>query len=319
MEENSRTKFRTCLAEFGISFEENVPLSTKTWIHRGGRAGFYVCPDTTEKLRAALDICLRQGVEPIVVGHTSNIYFSNDFNPDLVVTTLKLTAWELKDDVIVCQPGVNVRKLSAFCIEHGIDGFYGLVDLPGTVAGAVVNNSSCFGCSIAGVLAGVNLYQRGTVRFISDELNHSYRSSALKTGELRGTILRVYLKARKADRDELSVLAARTREVRRRTQEPPAKNLGSTYAEIEYNLSSKIVLKIAYIISGVFKVPEKRLGKKLLLFVYGYEKLGNYISDYNIGCFVWRDGEADKQFEAYRRFIGKVSKSARLEIEYRDK
>lgn len=316
MEENCRIKFRNSFDAFGISYEENADLKTKTWIHRGGRVGFYVCPNTVDELKATLDICSDQGIAPIVVGHTSNIYFSNDFNPKVVITTCKLTRWEVKDDIIECEPGVNVKKLSSFCVESGFDGFYGLVDLPGTIAGAAVNNSSCFGCSISRVLAGCDFYENGVIHFLNEELEYSFRSSALKEKKLDGTILRVYLKVVKEDKNILSARAVAVRESRRRTQEAAAKNLGSTYAEIKYNSLSKVVLKVANIISRLFNVREKKMSKKLLLFVYGYQRLDNYISDFNLGCFVWRDGNADMRFEEYRRFIAKISISSILEIEH---
>lgn len=120
-----------------------------------------------------------------VIGHTSNLYFKNTYRTDAIISTRKMTAYIEKDGKLICDAGVNISQLSKHCVEQGIVGFEGLVGLPGTVAAAVVNNSSCFKCSIFDLLIDVDviLIERdGTCSFRTikwDELGFAHRSSAI--------------------------------------------------------------------------------------------------------------------------------------------
>ena len=64
--------------------------------------------------------------------------------------------------------------------------------MPGTIGGAVVNNS---GCQVSDLLKEVRLLQPdGVVKSLSpQELAFKFRSSALKRGEIKGVILSVTL------------------------------------------------------------------------------------------------------------------------------
>lgn len=80
-----------------------------------------------------------------MVGHTLNIYFKNSFNIQTLVQTSKLTNYTILEDYVECECGVHVRLLARDMVKRGYKGFEGLVDLPGTIGGAIVNDSGVMG------------------------------------------------------------------------------------------------------------------------------------------------------------------------------
>ena len=175
-----------------------------------------------------------------VIGHTSNILYYSTYNPENVVSTRKVNFYSVHDNVIECDCGVNVSKLSREMVEFGFEGFEGLIDLPGTIGAAIFGNAGCYDCSITSLLEYCELLRPdGTiVRLSKDDLELSKRSTVLKRKEVDGIILFAFLSKRKGDPTKLQAVADINRQRRRTTQPGPAKNLGSDFASV-----GKVTLK----------------------------------------------------------------------------
>lgn len=299
-------------------YVKNCVLSTKTWIHRGGIVEYYVEPLTTEALITICRLCYSTHLHFMVVGHTSNLYFLQDDCPNIIISTRKLTFWKEEPDSIRCQPGVMVKKLAAYCNENGISGFEGFVDLPGTIAGATVNNSSCFGSAMSSLLQTCTVLKEdgSIVELNNEDLQYTRRNSVLKQKLLKAIVIEVTLKAERGSADELLAKAQANHQKRLDTQEGPAHNLGSTYAEMKKTRIAGFITRRIDQFGAIFKVKSPlRFRKSCLLVLYGYYDLDPYISDKNLNCFIWRDEKADEKFIRYKKFINKISTSNRLEIE----
>lgn len=166
-----------------IAFERNVSLKKKTWLKTGGVVSYWIEPDTKEKAVILARTLDEKGLKYDVIGHTSNIYYVDDYNPNIIVSTTKLNNYCISDDYIMAECGVAVTKLSRECAERGIKGFGGMVGLPGTVGAAACNNSSCFNCSISALLIEAEFYNSETRKveiMHYDDFHYSKRYSVLK-------------------------------------------------------------------------------------------------------------------------------------------
>ena len=309
-----------------IEYETDVTLSKKTWIKTGGTCGCWISPCDATQLT---EVCrwLYQAKQKFeVVGQTSNIFFHSTCNPAVVVCTTRVNDYTViadsagKTATVTCGCGANVMRLSKDLLEQGYAGVCGLTSLPGTVASAVVGNAGCFKCSITALLQSLDcLLPDGTVKTYSrEELRLSQRSSAFKRGELDGVILSVRLHLEKAaDVEDEKRKAARSTQWRKRNQEGPAKNLGSTFAVLKMrkNLRNITAVCIAHIGSKLRIGSYRRLLKKGLLCLYGYSWIDAYVSDKNVNTFVWRDEQAERMFPIYKEMMNKIYNHATLEIE----
>lgn len=315
-----------------IEYAENVSLAKKTWIHRGPVVPYYISPSNVDELKSVVEFLCNNKKDFKVIGHTSNLYFKDTYRTDAIVSTRKMTTYTEKDGKLICDAGVNISQLSRHCVERGILGFEGLVGLPGTVAAAVVNNSSCFKCSIFDLLIDVDvlLIERdGTCSFRTikrDELGFAHRSSAIKRGELNAIVLKVRLAVNKTTNiDELKQKAQYNIDLREKTQEGKAKNLGSVFASRKskplfffdlglLKLPSVLALRVA---DHFFRNRESYRLKRnsFLLKLFGYKDVIPYVSRKNINCFIWSDERADSAFIRYNEFMHKCFECGNMEIE----
>lgn len=327
-----KSSLTTFLENNDIKYFFNQSLKLKTWIHRGPIVPFYIIPDTIEKLRDLICFIEQNGLKYIVVGHTSNIYISDSYQIDVCITTSKLDNWSQKSQYIYCEAGVNVSRLSRWAVDNGLVGFEGLIDLPGTVGAALVNNSSCFSCCLSNLLIDAQVliidHNHGMriTTFAYNDFKYLHRSSIFKRGELRGYVLSARLRATiHSDPNELIKIMQMNSQIRKNTQEGKLNNLGSIYSSYKERkltidrLGSKKILGIC-----LFRIVDKTLRKYkfyqirrviFILNLYGYPELRNYISRLNINCFIWRDAEADKMFIKYCEFMNKYAVCGPMEIQ----
>lgn len=310
------------LTKSEIQFEENVPLSKKTWIKTGGICNYWISPNTIPKLEKLCRYLYKKDYKFEIVGQTSNIFFYSSYNPQIVVSTIGIKNYVIAGDVLTCDCGCNVAKISRECISLGYAGFSGLTSLPGTVASAAINNAGCFGCSISSMLVSANLLMSdGSIREITrNEFKYQKRTSAFKKGELKGVLLSLKLKLTRSIsiEDEFKKSEA-AKEYRKQKQEGPIKNLGSVFAKLhkKSNIKNIIIFIIAKIVTLLHISHSQRLKKKMLLMFYGYVDLDRYISDKQINTFIWRDADAETKFVRYKEFMSHVYDNLVQEIEER--
>lgn len=309
------------LEEQQIPFEQDVLLAKKTWIKTGGVCACWVNPHSVEQLAKVCRFLYANSIAFDIVGQTSNIFFHSTYNPQVVVSTVKVNQYEIAGGVISCDCGVSVVKLSKDYLSQGYAGFYGLVGLPGTVGSAVVNNASCFNCSLSYMLVSADvLMEDGLVKTLrKEDFKYSHRSSAFKRGEIKGIVLSVKLKVQKAENiDEEYKKSEETVTYRKEKQERQAgKTLGSVFASrtMKKVLRNRMVNAAMKFLPGLLKCEPRYIQKKAILFLYGYRDLDEYCSDRQINTFIWKDENAEVMFERYKEMMHKVYDKPVIEIE----
>lgn len=304
--------------------KNNIHVYDVSWLNHcdGGIINNFFEPESLQELK---ELCMSFNVNHEdfdLIGHTSNIYFLPSFSSKNMVTTRKLKKYEVRDSEIYCECGVSVSKLARDMVDEGVQGFEGLVDLPGTIGAAVYGNAGCFGCSITSLLLSVDLLlPNGEVKTLSPkELSFSKRSSVLKRKELSGVILSVRLHKRCADKVMLQKKAEEYRNIRKKTQPGPKDNLGSIFSNRgKPRLRFKIAVLLANFLSFICMFwlgdkENKKLCKKTVLFtLLGAKHLEPYVYGWN--RFIWRDCESHDIFWDFVRYHKKFFTSSEFEIE----
>lgn len=316
------------LQTHAIAYEENVELRKHTWIHRGGVARLWITPESCDQLQTIGTELYRHSIKFQVIGHSSNLYFDNNFNPPVIISTAKLTRFLFRSDMIECECGVSVKSLAKEAVEQGISGFEGLVDLPGTIAAAVCNNSGCYGCDVSSLLHHVEfLQENGQVVSLShNDLCYAERTSALKRKQIRGIILKVYLNIHKSsDAAQIRTTAQKNHLQRITYQERPAQTLGSIFPKnvmtaFEKNLPLHTKIPII-LLNKLFKLhcisyfTRQQQKRNIICLLNGLWDIRDYISKKNFNCFIWKDDKADEAFLRYRSFVQNTAKDNQIEIE----
>lgn len=301
----------------------NVTLSSRTWIKRGGIASVWFSPQNSEQLEKIGRYLYSNHQNFDIIGHTSNTYFTNSHNTNCVLDTKSVQNIVWQDNFIICDCGVALQKLARTCISKGIKGYEGFYNIPGTVAGAVVDNSGCYGSQMDQVVLSIDLLRPdGKIINISKtDLKYRTRSSALKRHETEGIILRVYLdNSHKGNPLELEEQGRNNQALRQYQHEGPAHNLGSVFVyTYEYkknirNLVVRIASKMMRLMHINYQKQQYTI-KWMLMLLYGYTKLDKYISDKNIKCFLWREKDADDHFCEFIQFFNAFANKPEIEID----
>ena len=311
------------LSSLCISYEENIDLSSKTWLKTGGKVRYWVKPDTIDKLRFLILELNDRNIRYDVVGHTSNIYFLDSYSSFIIISTIKLSGYRENGKLLECECGTSVSQLSRYCVEKGYKGFYGLVNLPGTVAAAVVNNSSCFDCCLAeqiSEVAYIDLCSNKLKVLTRDELGLRFRNSFFKENKIKGVILSVKLLINEGVPEEEKQKADEAKRIRKETQEAPAYTLGSVFAGLK--AKQTIHVRICEIVEGALRrIGLLTINRSILirLFLFGFLDLKPFISQRNINTFIWLPKRKDKhdKFNRYLQFVNAIYDNPRLEIEVR--
>lgn len=313
------------LTEQGIPYEQNVSLKEKTWIKTGGVTSLWIAPNSVEQLKNAISILLENNLKFEIVGQTSNIYYLDDYNPEIIVSTIKVNEFEDREDYIECGCGTSVVKLSRYCVERGYTGYCGLVNLPGTVGASICNSSSCFDCSISEHVLNAlfyNVESKKIETLIHNDFGFSYRNSKLKSKELKGVILSVRLNKEQGNPVVEKAKSEEATRIRKETQEPGAYTLGSCYAGLTPNKDIRTIIcqlgggKLLKLL-GLYS---KKRYIKILLSLYGYRDLTDFVSPKVINTFKWLPDRPEKheKFKRYQSFVNKAFSQPRLEIEIRN-
>ena len=277
----------------------------------GGISHIWVQPISLSDFEILVTWCQLKKVRFEVIGNTSNCYFLNDYNPFLVISTLRLNSIKVLKNCITCDCGYHMARLAKYCVSHGIAGFEGFTGLPGTVGGAAINNSGCYGSLISEVVQSVSVIIDGEKRILTHEqLSYRHRNSALKSKEINGVVASVSFRIRY--NEDAILLEERSREFqfhRKVFQEHIYPNLGTIFSILEFKKLPFLLRCINFCFYRILKYSVKdplkhqKLNTKLLLNLRCAGKFRNYISEYGVQCFIWKDANADRAFEKYVEFI----------------
>ena len=307
-----------------MKIRKNIPIYSICWLNHanGGQIRTFYEPESREELESLCRSLYQQGKKFDLIGYTSNTYFLPSYNCDIMVSTRKVKKTSINQKTIIADCGVSVAKLARDMVRQGIDGFEGLIDLPGTIGAAIYGNASCYNCSINQLLLSFDLLRPdGQVVTLTPEVLHlSERSSVLKRGQLGGVILSATLRKKQGNPTLLLNIAEDNHKKRIATQPGPKDNLGSIYYNsggwtrlsiIPRGIVSVygVLLKIAG--QGKEQITENK--KRAFLTILGGRKVIPYFHGWN--RYIWSDEQSHEQFWKYHRLHQLMFKNSTFEIE----
>jgi UDP-N-acetylmuramate dehydrogenase len=133
-------------------------------------------------MAALLDWCRRQCVPVIVTGKGSNMLFSDEDFPGVVVSTGSMCRmfW-ISENKLFCEAGAENTDVALELMKAGREGGEWLYRLPGMIGATVRMNGRCYGKEMSGVTSGVvTAGLDGTVRWRgSEEVFLGYKETSL--------------------------------------------------------------------------------------------------------------------------------------------
>lgn len=308
-----------------MKYYKNVKSYSVTWLantydkdtSQGTIANYYL-PETMEELTELCRELYRKNEKFHVVGSTSNVYIRPNTSFKHLISIKLLNRFYLDNDFMVCECGASVKRIVRRMVIDGIDGYACMIDLPGTIGGGVYGNAGVSRHSIGRQLKDVTvLLDNGSIRtFSPNDLGFTFRSSALKRGELQGIILSCRLKRTPGNKKEIEDEAMMVHEWRKENQPGAARNLGTTalLSIAKPTLKGKLLLGMAKVWAFVLKPNDKADFKpRFIMKALGKPKLSQYL--FGLNRYMWMDAKAHENFEAYVEAINQLYVKPKLEIE----
>ncbi len=211
----------------------NEPLSSHTYFKIGGPADLFFTAHTTQELIKVVRLAIKHQLPYFILGGGSNILFADEGFRGLVIKNktdhLRLKGFSggsvqqgqlsIKKVLIQTDSGVPANKLIRFTLDEGYAGLEDFLGLPGTVGGAIFNNSHHLGKLIGDLVVEVEVldHQGQLKKYSHQEIQFAYDYSIFQ--KTKETILTATFQLSKGDKHTLWQKAEQA--VKRRAQTQP--------------------------------------------------------------------------------------------------
>lgn len=133
-----------------IPVSRGEPLAPHTWLGLGGAATWFCEPVDIDALAHVVRCCHEQSIPLRVIGGGSNVLVPADGFPGMVVRLSAPAFSEITVEAPCLKAGAGAKLVHVVsaAVQAGLAGLEMLVDIPGTVGGAVVGNAGGHGGDI---------------------------------------------------------------------------------------------------------------------------------------------------------------------------
>ncbi len=272
------------------------PMKNHTTFRVGGPADFFVTPETSEEVRAVIDMCRSEEIDCHIIGNGSNLLVSDRGVRGVVVQIAKaMNKIESNGEQIRAQAGALLSEVAAHALKDGLAGFEFAAGIPGTLGGACVMNAGAYGGEMKDVLYEVTvLTPQGEFLVLKeDELELGYRTSVIaRKGYI---VLEAVIRLKKGDEEEIrrQMEDLRDRRISKQPLEYPS--AGSTFKRPEGYFAGKLIQDAG---------------------LRGYTFGGAQVSEKHCGFVINRgDATAAEVSELMRRVADKVEEQFKVRLE----
>lgn len=222
------------IKKFSRSVSTNIELSKYSWFNLGGPAELFFKPENKNQLIEFLKYSKENKLKITVLGAGSNTLIRDEGIKGVVIKLgPNFSKIELiNENTIQVGAATLDRKISNFAKENGIGSLEFLSCIPGSIGGAVIMNSGCYGCDISKVLSSItvidvqNCIEKQIPR---EDIDFFYRGTNLPSNLI---ITAVKLKGTVAEKQLIEKKQLQMLEQKKLSQPSQIKTCGSTFKNL---------------------------------------------------------------------------------------
>jgi UDP-N-acetylmuramate dehydrogenase len=217
--------------------QENVRLAQHSSYRIGGPAHYFCDASSADDVVRALSFAERESLPLFVLGGGTNIVFSDDGFPGLVLVP-RLTDMVLRGTAITAGAGVMMADFLTFAADRGLSGLEWAGGLPRTLGGAIRGNAGAFGGEIGALIREVTSLRIGVgepsyVRRSREECCFGYRTSVFKKQSTPEIILSATLELGRGKPDVIREAIAEKIQYRLTRHPMEYPNIGSMFKNVD--------------------------------------------------------------------------------------
>ncbi len=222
------------IKKFNNSISNQTNLSHYSWFGLGGPADFFFKPESISQLLEFLRENKKIKQKVTILGAGSNTLIRDNGIRGVVIklgqSFSKINL--LNKNTIEVGAATLDRKISNFAKDNDIGNLEFLSCIPGTIGGAVIMNSGCYGYDISQVLVGIKVIDLNKCEekeIKRDEIEFYYRGTNLPSEML---ITSVKLKGKNESKNLIEKKQNKFIEKKKLSQPNQIKTCGSTFKNI---------------------------------------------------------------------------------------
>lgn len=238
---------------------ENVDLSKYTTYRLKTKASCMVFPENTNDLIKLIKYLKDNSVKYKIIGGGSNLIFEHDYDGVLIKLD-NFDKLEIKDTKVTVGAGYNLMKLAIKLCKLGLTGIEFATGIPGTVGGAVFNNSGAYKSDMGYIVESIKVLTPNLEikTLYNHDLKYHYRTSFLKDNP-EYICLEANIVLKHGKKEEILEVIEDRKKRRLMSQPLDYPSAGSVFRNPPDNFAGKLIEDIGYkgkTIGGA-KVSEK--------------------------------------------------------------
>ena len=219
------------IKKFNGNIFSDIQLSKYSWFNLGGPAELFFKPESNKQLVEFLKDVKKSKLKITILGAGSNTLIRDNGIKGVVIKLgSAFSKIELVDyDTIEVGAATLDRKISSFAKDNSIGNLEFLSCIPGSIGGAVIMNSGCYGNDISKVLTSIKIIDLKNCKerqIDREEINFFYRGSNLPSDLI---ITSVKLKGKISDKETIEKKQSKMIEEKKLSQPSQIKTCGSTF------------------------------------------------------------------------------------------
>ena len=216
--------------KFGKNLMIKENLSKYSWFNLGGPADLFFRPENKLQLKDFLNEIHKKDLKIFTLGAGSNTLIRDSGVRGAVIklgskfSDIKL----LMNDTIEVGAATLDKKISNFAKDNGIANMEFLSCIPGSIGGAIIMNSGCYGSDISKILKSIDVIDEhgNEKRILSEDIKFFYRGTNLP-GNL--IILSAILKGSISSKEKIRTKQEELIKKKKASQPSQIKTGGSTF------------------------------------------------------------------------------------------
>ncbi|ASN07173.1 UDP-N-acetylmuramate dehydrogenase [Virgibacillus necropolis] len=157
----------------------NEHLNKHTYTKLGGKADFFVTPETYEQVQKIVKLANKENLPFTLLGNGSNLIVKDGGIRGIVLNLKQLSSIQTDETAIVAQSGARIIDTSRMALSKSLAGLEFACGIPGSVGGALFMNAGAYGGEIKDVLESTIVVDRegNLLELSADQLDLDYRTS----------------------------------------------------------------------------------------------------------------------------------------------
>ena len=235
------------IEKFGKNLSQNVSLSNYSWFNLGGNAEFFFKPNDKDQLLEFLTEVKKNKLKTTILGAGSNTLFRDNGVKGIVIKLGNNFSYTklINENTIEVGASTPDQKVANFAKDNNLSNLEFLSCIPGSIGGAIIMNSGCYGNDISKVLLSVKVIDKKNISITevkNEDIKFLYRATNLSEDFI---IISAQFKGIIEDKNKIAKKQAEIIERKKNSQPSQIKTCGSTFKNIDNEKKAWMLIKEA--------------------------------------------------------------------------